>query len=101
MNPLEHVKLRSLMDVSKGRPEVVIGVIDGPVDFNHPTFQSAKLRASRESQLEACKGASNIACTHGTFVTGILAGTRDSLAPAICPECTIMLRPIFVRSLEE
>jgi subtilisin family serine protease len=95
MDPLEQVKLRSLMDVSNGRPEIVIGVIDGPVDFNHPSFQNARLKATKISQLRACKSASNIACNHGTFVTGILAGKRDSLAPAICPECTIILRPIF------
>jgi subtilisin family serine protease len=40
-----------------------------------------------------------VACTHGTFVTGILSGQRDLLAPAICPECTIVLRPIFSESL--
>ncbi len=98
MDPLEQVKLRSLMDVSNGRPEIVIGVIDGPVDFNHPSFQNARLKATKVSQLGACKSASNIACTHGTFVTGILGGKRDSLAQAICPECTIILRPIFDES---
>jgi subtilisin family serine protease len=95
MDPLEQVRLRSLMNVSKGRPEIVIGVIDGPVDFDHPSFKGARLKAIKESELAACKTASSIACTHGTFVVGILSGKRDSPAPAICPETTIILHPIF------
>jgi subtilisin family serine protease len=98
MDPLEQVKLRLLMNISKGRPEIIVGVIDGPVDFNHPSFQTARLKSANEFQLAACKTASNIACSHGTFVTGILCGKRNSFSPAICPECTIILRPIFNES---
>jgi hypothetical protein len=32
---------------------------------------------------------------HGTFVAGILCARRDSIAPAICPGCTLIVRPIF------
>ena len=32
---------------------------------------------------------------HGTFVAGILCATRSSAAPAICPGCTLLVRPIF------
>jgi subtilisin family serine protease len=95
MDPLEQVRLHSLMKVSKGRPEIVIGVIDGPVDFDHPSFKGARLKATKESELGACKTTSSVACTHGTFVVGILSGKRGSLAPAICPETTIILHPIF------
>jgi subtilisin family serine protease len=35
---------------------------------------------------------------HGTFVAGILSGRRGSMAPAICPGCTLLLRPIFVET---
>jgi len=101
MDPLEQVKLRSLMNITEGRPEIGIGVIDGPVDFNHSSFRSARLKAVKESQMAACKAASDVACTHGTFVTGILCGSRDTSAPAICPDCTILLRPIFSESTSE
>ena len=37
----------------------------------------------------------SIACMHGTFITGILTGRRGTYAPAICPDCEIILRPIF------
>jgi len=32
---------------------------------------------------------------HGTFVAGILCAKRSSAAPAICPGCTLLVRPIF------
>ena len=37
----------------------------------------------------------SIACSHGTFVAGILFGKRNSGAPAICPDCTLLVCPIF------
>jgi subtilisin family serine protease len=43
----------------------------------------------------ACSLADSLACTHGTFVAGILFARRGSAAPAICPGCTLLLRPIF------
>jgi subtilisin family serine protease len=32
---------------------------------------------------------------HGTFVAGILSARRGSAAPAICPDCALLVRPIF------
>jgi subtilisin family serine protease len=96
MDPLTLIKLHSLWSISSGRPEVVVGVIDGPVDLNHPDFQGSDIRTIKDSQLAACKSASSIACMHGTFVTGILCAKRGSAAPAICPGCKIILNPIFM-----
>src|SRR4030095_4395854 len=42
--------------------------------------------------------ASSAACTHGTLVAGALVGARDSGAPAICPDCTLLVRPIFLEA---
>jgi subtilisin family serine protease len=39
-----------------------------------------------------------MACVHGTFVAGILVGMRNSLAPAICSNCTLLVRPIFAET---
>jgi subtilisin family serine protease len=96
MDPLEQTKLRSLMNLSSGRPEIVIGIIDGPVDFSHPGLQGAKIRAVKDSQLGACKTASSIACVHGTFIAGMLCAKRGVAAPAICPDCEVILRPVFI-----
>src|SRR5262249_15452964 len=45
-----------------------------------------------------CAQASSAACLHGTFVAGILCGKRGSAAPAICPNCTLLVRPIFAET---
>src|SRR5215213_485892 len=95
MDPLAQTRLQSLMSISSGHPDIIIGVIDGPVDFNHPAFQESRIRTVKDSQLGACKNASNISCTHGTFVAGILCAKRGLSVPAICPNCEIILNPIF------
>jgi subtilisin family serine protease len=95
MDPLSQIKLHSLMEISSGSPDVIIGLIDGPIDFNHPAFQGSKIRTVKDSQLGACKSASSVACSHGTFVIGILSAKRTLSAPAICPNCEIILYPIF------
>lgn len=96
MFPLDLVKLTPLMDLTEGRPEVVVGMLDGPVVTDHPdladgiTTHEAPDRASAR-----CAQASGAACSHGTFVAGILGAKRDSPAPAICPGCTLMVHPVF------
>jgi subtilisin family serine protease len=95
MDPLEQTKLRSLMTTSSGLPEVVIGIIDGPVDFSHPDFEDCNIRTVRGSQYTACKSVSSIACIHGTFIAGVLSGKRERHSPSICPNCNIIIYPIF------
>ena len=99
MDPLVQTRLRSLMDISSGDPNLTIGIIDGPVDLTHPAFQASKIRTIRDSQLKSCKNASSMACLHGTFVTGILCARRGRPAPAICPNCEVILNPIFKENL--
>lgn len=36
MNALDLVNLRPLMAVTEGRPEIVVGLVDGPVVIDHP-----------------------------------------------------------------
>lgn len=96
MDPLSQIRLQSLMDISNGNPDISIGLIDGPVDYTHPAFQGSRISAVKESQLAVCISASSIACRHGTFVGGILCAKRGLSAPAICPGCTLLLRPIFM-----
>jgi len=94
MHPLKLTGLQYLMDISKGNPDIVIGVIDGPIDITHPAFHGSKIELL-DSKIVDCKNANDMACVHGTFVTGILAAKRGSSAPAICPGCKIILNPIF------
>jgi subtilisin family serine protease len=42
--------------------------------------------------------ATGAAAIHGTYVAGILSARRSSAAPAICPGCTLLVRPIFLEA---
>jgi subtilisin family serine protease len=95
MGPLDLVKLTPLMQIASGRPEIIIGLIDGPVALNHPDLVGANIRAFPGNLAGMCATSGSSACTHGTFVAGILCARRNSPAPAICPSCTLLVRPIF------
>ncbi len=95
MFPLELVNLTALMERTSGSPEVKIGLIDGPVVTQHPDLASEHLREIPGNNFSTCTQANSAACLHGTFVAGILSAKRNSPAPAICPDCTLLIRPIF------
>ena len=95
MDPLELVKLTPLMQRTLGKPEIVIGLIDGPVVTDHESLPSGVVRSASTTIDSECSRADSIACQHGTFVAGILSAKRGSSAPAICPDCTLLVRPIF------
>ncbi len=42
-----------------------------------------------------CGDPKSFACRHGTFMAGILSAKRGWAAPAICPGCTLLVRPIL------
>jgi subtilisin family serine protease len=94
-NALELVGLSALMRLSTGRPEVVVGLIDGPVAMDHPDLAGNAIRELPGKASGACSNANSLACLHGTFMAGILVAKRGSPAPAICPNCTLLAYPIF------
>jgi subtilisin family serine protease len=98
MLPLDLVKLTALMELTSGRAETRVGLIDGPVAMDHPDFASENIRALPGKLSSACALANSAACIHGTFVAGILCAKRSSAAPAICPSCTLLVRPIFAET---
>ena len=93
MDPLSLVRLTPLMDRSRGRPEVAIGLIDGPVALDHPALARAQVRELRGRGASSRPGSN--ASLHAVFVAGILSAERGASAPAICPDCTLLVRPIF------
>src|SRR6266581_2894817 len=98
MNHLDLIKLTALMELTRGRPEMVVGLIDGPVAINHSDLASEKIREIPGKMRGICAQASSVACAHGTFVAGILLAKRTSTAPAICPVCTLLVHPIFAET---
>jgi subtilisin family serine protease len=100
MDSLRLVRLTPLMDRTGGRPEVEVGLIDGPVVTQHPHLAAEHLREIPGGNGTACTQANSTACLHGTFVAGILSANRSSPAPAICPDCTVVIRPIFAEKTD-
>ena len=94
-NCLDLVGLSPLMARTSGRPEISIGLIDGPVVLDHPDLAAENIREVPGKMPAACADAGDAACAHGTFIAGILHAKRMSVAPAICPGCTLLVRPIF------
>ena len=86
------------MERATGSPEVKIGLIDGPVVTQHPDLAGERLREIPGKNGATCTQANSTACLHGTFVAGILSAKRNSPAPAICPDCTLLIRPIFAET---
>jgi subtilisin family serine protease len=95
MTPLDLVKLTPLMEITSGRPDVIIGMIDGPVAVSNPDLVHENIREVPGTISGRCAQSQSIACAHGTFVAGILCAKRNSVAPAICSDCTLLVRPIF------
>src|SRR5438552_13320950 len=98
MDPLDFVKLSPLMKITSGKPEIVIGLIDGPVFKDHPDLAIENIREIAGKPSSACNRTDSAACVHGTYVAGVLSAKRGSLAPAICPNCTLLPRPIFTEA---
>jgi subtilisin family serine protease len=101
MNPLNLVNLTPLMNLTSGSPKVVVGLIDGAVLQKHSELVGANIREMSGELNGQCGQASSSACAHGTFVAGILCGKRNSVAPAICSNCTLLVRPIFAETALE
>jgi subtilisin family serine protease len=99
MGPLDAVQLAPLMDRTSGRPEVRVGLIDGPVFLTHPDLAHQNIQEIPGKLQGTCSRAQSAACLHGTFVAGMLCARRGSAAPAICPNCTLLVRPIFGESV--
>jgi subtilisin family serine protease len=98
MNPLDLIKLIPLMERTSGSPEVKIGLIDGPVVTQHPDLTGEQLREIPGNNGATCTQIDSTACLHGTFIAGILSAKRSSPAPAICPNCTLLIRPTFTET---
>jgi subtilisin family serine protease len=96
---LDLVGLTPLMERTRGSCEIKVGLIDGPVAIDHPDLTTENIREVPGEFAGTCALSNSTACKHGTFVAGILLAKRGSPAPAICPGCSLLVRPIFSETL--
>lgn len=101
MTPLALVNLTALMERTSGSPDLMVGLIDGPIAMNHPELAEVNIRELPGKLSTTCTQVNSAACLHGTFVAGVLCAKRSSAAPAICPNCTLLVRPIFAETAAE
>ena len=97
-DPLDVVRLAPLMQRSSGVRGVAVALVDGPIALDHPDLAAERIREIPGALRGACARAGSVACRHGTFVAGVLSAKRGSAAPAICPGCTLLVRPIFAET---
>ena len=98
MSPLELAGLTALMERTWGRPEVVVGLVDGPIAMNHPDLTGDTIREVPGKMSGSCTQTNSAACLHGTFWRESSCAKRGSPAPAICPNCTLLAYPIFAET---
>jgi subtilisin family serine protease len=98
VEPLDLIKLTPLMERTTGVPEVTVGLIDGPVAINHPGLATANIREAPGNVPGMCAKATSAACMHATFVAGLLFGRRGVVPQGICPDCTLLVRPVFAET---
>src|SRR5919109_1020227 len=91
--PLSLVGLPPLMGRTSGSPGIAIGLIDGPVAINHAALTAENIKQVAGRHPAVCTNADDPACGHGTFIAGILLAKRGSNAPAICPQCSLLVSP--------
>jgi cyanobactin maturation PatA/PatG family protease len=85
--------LNELQVETHGSPEVLIAVLDGPVDLSHPCFNGAKLtQLPTMASGEATQG---LAAQHGTHVVSIIFGQHESEVRGIAPKCQGLIVPVF------
>lgn len=92
--PLEMVGLSGLMERTQGDRQVVIGLVDGPVAVQHIDLDGG-VQHARPLEAKGCSHSGSAACRHGTFIAGVLCGTRASVAPGIAPGCSLQMQTVF------
>lgn len=78
--------------VNTGDPRIVIAILDGSIDGNHPAFAGADLQVLGELGKPSKAGP---ALEHGTQVASVIFGQHESRIRGIAPHCSGMIVPIF------
>lgn len=76
-------------DASAGDPEIRIAIIDGPVDFTHPSLRTARLLPDAAMPTDRAA----VRSEHGTHVASVIMGSPDGSVLGIAPNCTATVYP--------
>jgi Subtilase family/PatG C-terminal len=71
-----------------------IAVIDGP--FDAIALSEILARTPVSVANGSCRSDANGACSHGTFIMGVIGARRDAPIPGLCPECQLVHVQLFV-----
>jgi subtilase family protein len=96
MDALDLVHLPQPIEITAGRSDIMVGLIDGLLAIDHPDFAGNNIRKVQGTSV--CARTASAACLHGTLVAGVMCAKRGSVAPAICPicpKCTFLARSVF------
>ncbi|MFB6688337.1 S8/S53 family peptidase [Streptomyces chartreusis] len=83
--------LSALTGRTAGRPNVVVGVVDGAVDPGHPVLA---LQSVRFVGAPVPARAPGTPPGHGTLVLSSLAARPTAPMPGFCPGCSFVVRPV-------
>jgi subtilisin family serine protease len=92
---LRLVALSGLMAITAGAETLSVALIDGPINLRHPELAADTVRVLPGHSNVSCIRPDSGVCGHATSVAGILHMKRDGAFPGLCPDCTLLLRPIF------
>jgi cyanobactin maturation PatA/PatG family protease len=85
--------LEELWRATRGDPEVLIAVLDGPVDLSHPSLAGARLRVL--PSLARQDGPPGEATLHGTHVASLIFGQDAGPVRGIAPGCSGLIVPVY------
>jgi subtilisin family serine protease len=63
--------------------------------MGHPGLEGQLIHEVPGSHSAACSRRESDACRHGTFVAGILLANEHFSPAGLCPNCTLLIRPVF------
>jgi cyanobactin maturation PatA/PatG family protease len=89
--------LAGLQAATPGDPDIVIALLDGPVDTAHPVLRDADLAPLPGSELPAAE-LDDTTAVHGTHVASVIFGQPGTAVQGVAPAARGIVVPLFERT---
>jgi cyanobactin maturation PatA/PatG family protease len=86
--------LDALWMATRGTPDVLVAVLDGPVDLNHETLKQANIRSLDHNTTTPVRS------FHGTFISSLIFADHQSAVMGIAPNCRGLHKSIYYENSE-